>query len=188
MPLNEAETRARLIDPRLEAAGWGGDRIAREHYYCRDVQYTPGRIVLRGDRVRRRRGRKVDYLLRFAGFPLAVVEAKAEGEPAERGLEQAKGYARDLGVPFLYATNGHEIIEYDYFIRRSRELPAFPTPDELWRRWLTNTGLAQVTDARRLAEARALYDPKAAEARRRNPLLHPYCPSSRTGKEMRYFQ
>jgi len=188
MPLNEAETRARLIDPRLEAAGWGGDRIAREHYYCRDVQYTPGRIVLRGDRVRRRRGRKVDYLLRFAGFPLAVVEAKAEGEPAERGLEQAKGYARDLGVPFLYATNGHEIIEYDYFIRRSRELPAFPTPDELWRRWLTNTGLAQVTDARRLAEARALYDPKAAEARRRNPLLHPYCPSSLTGKEMRYFQ
>jgi type I restriction enzyme R subunit len=106
MPLNEADTRAQLIDPRLEAAGWGGDQISREHYYRRDVQYTPGRIVLRGDQVRRRAGRKVDYLLRFSGFPVAIVEAKAEGEVPEAGLEQAKGYARDLGVPFVYATNG----------------------------------------------------------------------------------
>jgi type I restriction enzyme R subunit len=186
--MNEAETRARLIDPRLEAAGWGGEQIAREHYYRRDVQYTPGRIVLRGNQVGRRAGRKVDYLLRYAGFPIAVVEAKAEGEAPESGLEQAKEYARNLGVPFTYATNGRQIVEYDYFVRQSRELAAFPQPDELWQRWLINTGLAEVTDARRVTEAREVYDPQAAEARRRNPILCPYCPPSLTGKESRYFQ
>ncbi len=188
MPLNEADTRARLIDPRLEAAGWGAGQIAREHHYRRDVQYTPGRIVLRGNQVHRRTGRQVDYLLRYSGFPIAVVEAKSEGEPPEAGLEQAKGYARDLGVPFVYATNGHQVLEYDYFIRQSRELAAFPAPGDLWQRWVGNTGLADLSDQRRVAEVRATYDPDAAEARRRNPLLHPYCPSSLTGKEPRYFQ
>lgn len=188
MPLNEADTRARLIDPRLEAAGWGGDQIAREHYYRRDVQYTPGRIVLRGNRTRRRTGRAVDYLLRYAGFPIAVVEAKAEGEAAVSGLEQGKGYARDLGVPFVYASNGHEIIEYDYFTRQSRTMAIFPDPEELWQRWVTNTGLEDVSNGRRVAGIRATYDPQVAESRRMNPLLHPYCPRSITGKTPRYFQ
>jgi len=40
-------------------------------------------LVLRGTRSTR----KVDYLLRYAGFPIAVIEAKAEDESAERGLE-----------------------------------------------------------------------------------------------------
>lgn len=188
MALNEADTRARLIDPRLDAAGWGHEQLTREHYYRRDVQYTPGRIVLRGDRTHRKEGRKVDYLLRYAGFPIGVVEAKAEGEVAESGFEQVKGYARDLGVPFAYATNGHTVLEYDYFTRQSRELAAFPSPEDLWQRWLTNTGLAEVSNAALVADVRAMYDPAAAEARRRNPLLYPYCPASITGKEMRYFQ
>lgn len=47
MSRNEADTRAQLIDPKLEAAGWGSTQIGREHYYRRDVQYTAGRIVLR---------------------------------------------------------------------------------------------------------------------------------------------
>lgn len=63
MTLNEADTRARLIDPRLASAQWGDDQIAREHFYRRDIEYTPGRIVLRGTRTTRREGRKVDYLL-----------------------------------------------------------------------------------------------------------------------------
>ena len=41
--MNEAETRAELIDPKLKAAGWGvveGSRILRE----RLAQITDGRI------------------------------------------------------------------------------------------------------------------------------------------------
>lgn len=189
MALNESDTRARLIDPKLESAGWGGVQIGREHYYRRDVQYTAGRIILRGERARHREGRKIDYLLRYTeGFPIALVEAKAEDEAAEVGLEQAKGYAHDLDVPFAFASNGHRILEYDFFTRETRELAAFPTPSELWQRWVTNTGLTDVKDLRQVRDARGLYDPDAAAEHRLNPVLHPYCPESNTGKALRYFQ
>jgi type I site-specific restriction endonuclease len=125
---NEADTRATLVDPKLKAAGWTDAQITREHYYQRDQQYTPGRIILVGDRVRRGEARKVDYLLRVTdALPIAVVEAEAEDEPAEAGLEQAKRYAQDLGLAFAYATNGREIIEYDFFTNTSRNLDKFPS-------------------------------------------------------------
>jgi type I restriction enzyme R subunit len=55
-------------------------------------------------------------VLRYTeSFPIAVVEAKEEGKPAVAGLEQVKRYARELGLMFAYATNGHEIIEWDAF-------------------------------------------------------------------------
>ncbi len=189
MPRNEADTRAQLIDPQLEAAGWAATQIGREHFYRRDAQYTDGRIVLRGERAHHREARKVDYVLRYTeGFPIAVVEAKAESEEPEAGLEQAKGYATDLAVPFAYAANGRRILEYDHFTRISRELSAFPTPDELWRRWLDNTGLVERPSLAMLAEGRPVWDPDLAAARRLNPLLHPFCPESETGKTPRYFQ
>jgi type I restriction enzyme, R subunit len=107
MTYNESDTRASLIDPKLVASGWGIERVRREHYYRRDVQYTAGRIVLHGERAHHRDGRKVDYLLRYTdSFPIAVVEAKEEGVPAETGIEQAKAYAQDLSLPFAYSTNG----------------------------------------------------------------------------------
>jgi len=189
MTRNEADTRAYLIDPKLEAAGWSQGLVRREHYYRRDVHYTAGRIVLRGERARHREGRKVDYLLRYTdAFPIAVVEAKAEDVSPESGFEQARGYALDLGVPFAYATNGHQILEYDYFTRSSVELQGFPHPNDLWERWLVNTGLHDLTDQDQIDEVRVVYDPDAAETRRLNPLLHPYCPESVTGKTPRYFQ
>lgn len=89
--MNEADTRARLIDPKLKQAGWGDSQITREHYDQRDHQYTQGRVILVGDRVRRGEVRKADYLLRYTdGFAIAVVEAQSDEEPAETGLEQAK--------------------------------------------------------------------------------------------------
>ncbi len=179
---NEADTRAILIDPKLRAAGWTDTQVTREHYYQRDHQYTQGRVILIGDRVRRGRARKVDYLLRLSeAFPIAVVEAKAESEPAEAGLEQAKRYAKDLGVPFAYATNGHKIIEFDFFTNSSREIDAFPSPSELWGRWQKNIGQAH---AHGLGKTPATY----GEEKRTNPLLHPYCPEDRCGKRPFYFQ
>ncbi len=189
MALNEADTRAYLIDPRIEAAGWGQEQVRREHFYRRDVQYTAGRIVLYGEKAHHREGRKIDYLLRYTdGFPIAVIEAKEENLEAEAGLEQAKSYAKDLGVPFAYATNGHRILEYDFFTRISREMPEFPGPDELWARWVGNTGLVSITDSGQIAQARAIYSLEESAARRTNPLLHPYCPETTTGKGLRYFQ
>lgn len=184
MTLNEADTRVRLIEPKLRAAGWTGSQVTREHYYHRDHAYTAGRIYLRGTHARRGTPRRVDYLLRYTdAFPIAVVEAKAEGEGAEAGFEQAKDYAQDVGVAFAYATNGHEIVEYDFFAHQSRDLGAFPSPADLWERWQINTGLAE-PDATTIQDARATY----AGDRLNNPLLHPYAPSRITSKEPRYFQ
>ncbi|MEE9617297.1 MAG: hypothetical protein V3T90_09885 [Anaerolineae bacterium] len=142
MPLNEADTRVLLIEPKLQAANWRDSQVTREHYYRRDHAYTAGRIYLRGDRARRGDLRRVDYLLRYTdAFPIAVVEAKDESHTPDAGLEQAKEYARDLGVPFAYSTNGHTIIEYDFFTHQSRCLMTFPPSDELWQ---LNTGLSQI--------------------------------------------
>ena len=180
---NEADTRATLIDPKLKAAGWTDTQVFREHYYQRDYQYTQGRIILLGDRVRRGKARKVDYLLRITeSFPIAVVEAKAESEPAEAGLEQAKRYAQDLGLAFAYATNGHEIIEYDFFTNSSRKLPRFPSPQELLERWWQNTG--RLLPSANVAEPQPIY----FADRNSNPLLYPYCPERLCGRRPFYFQ
>jgi len=179
---SESDTRATLIDPKLKAAGWTDAQITREHYYRRDHQYTQGRVILVGDRVRRGESRKVDYLLYVSdAFPIAVVEAKAESEPADAGLEQAKAYARDLGLAFAYATNVHNIIEFDFLTNTSRVLKSFPMPQELWERWQQNLGPA---DTLKVAEQR----PEYGAERRSNPLLHPYCPEAVCGKRPFYFQ
>ena len=113
-----------------------------------------------------------------------MVEAKEEGLPAETGLEQAKAYAQDLSVPFAYSTNGHQIIEYDLLHPRQPKFDQFPTPDELWHRWRINTGLPP----RGIAQNRAIYSLDNALTEGKIPLLHPYCPESITGKNLRYFQ
>ena len=184
MPLDEADTRVQLIEPKLQAAGWRDTQITREHYYNRNQAYTDGRIYLRGVRARRGEPRRVDFLLRYTdGFPIAAIEAKDESHTLDAGLEQAKAYARDLGVAFAYSTNGHGFLEYDFFTHQSQELAYFPRPEELWQRWQRNTGL-DADDALRSRELRTSY----AADRMRDPLLHPYAPERVTGKTPRYFQ
>ena len=124
--MNEAETRAELIDPALQAAGWGvveGSRIRREY------PITLGRLEGHG-----RRGKPLtaDYVLEYRNTKLAVVEAKAEEEELTEGVAQAKNYAGKLAIRFTYATNGRGIYRIDMEEGTEGELPTFPTPDELW--------------------------------------------------------
>src|SRR5258706_9699010 len=98
--MNEAETRAELIDPALKDAGWGvveGSRIAREH------QITQGRIEGGG---RRAKADIADYVLFYRGHKLGVIEAKARDAAVTEGLGQAKAYAQKLSIRFTYSTNG----------------------------------------------------------------------------------
>lgn len=191
IPLNEADTRALLIDPLLNRAGWTRSRVTREHYYRPDWEFAPGRVVLRGGRGQREKPRIMDYLLRYTdSFPIAVVEAKAESLPANAGLEQAKRYARENNLMFAYAANGREIVEWDGFSDSTHTVAGFPSPDELWARWQLNTGMANPAQgATGTGELRPAYDAAVAAARRRNPLLHPYAPPELTrGSIPRYFQ
>src|SRR5437016_3406242 len=74
------------------------------HSLVEQYTFTAGRIVVRGNKAKRRPGKRADYLLRYTrDFPIAVVEAKAEELPAAQGIEQAKEYAEVLSLSFAYA-------------------------------------------------------------------------------------
>ncbi len=127
--ITEADTCRKYVLPKLYAAGWNDDQINEQK------SFTDGRIVVVGDKARRRPSKRADYLLRYArDFMLAVVEAKAAYKLPGDWLQQTKEYAEVLGLRFAYSTNGHGIIEFDYTTGHERELKAFPTPDELWKR------------------------------------------------------
>jgi type I restriction enzyme R subunit len=125
--MNEAETRAEHIDPALKAAGWGivdGSRVRRE-------VITLGRIQGSG-----KRGKQdiADYVLEYRNRKLAVVEAKKWDSPYTEGLGQAKHYSTKLATRFAYSTNGRKIYSVDMKTGKEGDVPAFPSPDELWKR------------------------------------------------------
>jgi len=146
MPLSEADTRAKLIDPVLHSRGWTEDLIRRE-------ETGQGIDIIDGRPKRRQRGR-TDYLLRIrvniSTQPVAValIEAKRSDEPPDKGLEQAKEYACLNHVPFVYSSNGHLFTEYDYFTGKTiahTSLEEFPTPAELRTRYEQWTGFSNAT-------------------------------------------
>ncbi len=127
--MNEAETRAELIDPALAKAGWGvveGSKIFREYYI------TEGRIQLGGTRAS---PLKVDYILTYKNRKLAIVEAKRkEIEVSEKGVTQAKNYAVKLQLDFTYVSNGRQIYEINLRNGKANFIENFPSPEELWNK------------------------------------------------------
>lgn len=140
MSLTEADTCRIHVTPALQNAGWG-----KEPYAIGEQRpITDGRILLIGGKARRAKVRKPDYILYFRrDFPIAVVEAKEAGLPAENGAQQAREYAEMLGLRFAYATNGHRIIEIDYTTGTEKEVERYPTPEELWERLEQATNLSK---------------------------------------------
>jgi len=135
LALNEADTRAKLIDPVLHQKGWTEDLVSRE-------ETEKGIVIINGRPVRKESGR-IDYLLRvrvnIATQPVAValIEAKKEDELPSKGLEQAKKYARLNHVHFVYSSNGHLFVEYDSFSGKTSEpkpMIEFPAVEELRKR------------------------------------------------------
>lgn len=126
--MNEAETRAELIDPKLRDRGWGvveGSKILREY------AITAGKIQTGGLRSKKL---TADYVLVYKGIKLAVIEAKSEDLGVGEGVAQAKQYAQKLSIETTYATNGKEI--YSICMKTGTEGPVntYPTPDELWHK------------------------------------------------------
>ena len=125
--LNEAETRAELIDPALAQAGWGkvdGSRVRRE-------VITLGRLTGGG-----KRGQQdiADYVLVYRDQKLAVIEAKKVSLPDTEGVGQAKRYATKLQTRFAYSTNGIGIYRIDMETGDEGYVDGYPTPDELWNK------------------------------------------------------
>lgn len=129
MTMNEADTRANLIDPKLGDDGWG----VAEHSYIRREVICPGRILSSGGKGAKR-GTSVssDYVLVYQSRKLAVVEAKKENLSYTEGVTQAKDYATRLKCRIAYATNGRDIYQMDMLTGEEGLVGDYLSPEALW--------------------------------------------------------
>jgi type I site-specific restriction endonuclease len=146
--MNEAETRAELIDPKLKACGWGvveGSKILREHLI------NLGQIKTGGVRGKRE---IADYVLVYKGIKLAVIEAKSDELEVGEGVMQAKKYAHKLQLETTYSTNGKDIYQICMKTGEEHLVDDFLSPEQLWNKTYTSEGLANEADEKLVKEWR----------------------------------
>lgn len=146
--MTEEDIKLNFITPALEKAGWK-DKITMET----KVQFTDGKINLRGNMTSREKPKKADYVLYInANNPIAIVEAKDNKHSVSHGLQQAMEYAKKLDINFAYSSNGDGFIEHDFLTGKEREitLDEFPSPEELISRFKSeknnNTGITEAEE------------------------------------------
>jgi type I restriction enzyme R subunit len=128
MHLNEAATRALLIDPQLRAAGWPvSDRsLVRLEVPVDGYDAEPWNGV-------------TDYCLYdSSGDVLAVVEAKKCTRQVREADEQLRHYITEIAkrqsyAPFGFMANGHETWFWELGQANPRLVAGFFTPDDLQR-------------------------------------------------------
>jgi type I restriction enzyme R subunit len=136
MSRNERATCKEIIEPALSASGWGWEE---------QLRIGPGRVNLSGDSMYdESQAITADYLLRYRGIPLAILEAKAETESASDGIQQASRYANRLGIRFSISSNGTEWIVTDNESGDYTSPAGVPTPEDIvgrmgvsvdWENW-----------------------------------------------------
>ncbi|EAC1793070.1 DEAD/DEAH box helicase [Campylobacter coli] len=126
---SEDDTRVKFIDAKLYDSSWNEENIKRNYYF------TDGRKLLGGKRAQRK---FADYLLRYEGNNLAIIEAKKFSKDPLDGLSQGIEYAKILNVPFVYSSNGEKIYEYDIRSHSGEYIDKFPSPKELFDRIFGN--------------------------------------------------
>lgn len=126
--MNEAETRAELIDPKLRACGWG---VVEDSKVLREFNITDGKIQAGGGRAKKL---TADYVLVYKGVKLAVIEAKSSLLEVGEGVMQAKLYAEKMRIETTYSTNGREI--YSICMKTGTEgvVEEFLSPEALWNK------------------------------------------------------
>ena len=126
--MNEADTRAELIDGQLRDAGWG---VAPETKIYREFPINAGEIRAGGIRAGQM---KADYVLSYKKRKIAVVEAKSDEVEVGEGVAQAKLYGDKLQTGTTYSANGRHIYEICLQTGKEGLINAFPTPDALWHK------------------------------------------------------
>jgi type I restriction enzyme R subunit len=131
--MTEEDIKLNYITPALVSRGWQ-NKITMET----KVQFTDGKVNIRGNIIARDTPKKADYILYVnANNPIAVVEAKDNHHTVSFGLQQAMSYAKMLDLPFAYSSNGDAFYEHDFLTGQERQIPLdqFPTYDELCARF-----------------------------------------------------
>lgn len=141
--LSEEDIKLRYITPAIQNAGWENKQIRMEY------AFTAGRIILRGNITARGKKKSADYLLSYkSNFPLAVVEAKDNKHSVGAGLQQAIEYARELDVPYVYASNGDGFVEQNLITGEVKELKLeeFPSPEDLYKKYKIDKGIDEAEE------------------------------------------
>jgi type I restriction enzyme R subunit len=128
--MNEAETRAELIDPKLKENGWDG-KANPDVKVHREYPITLGKIKASGGRSK---PLIADYVLAYKNRKLAVVEAKSDECEVGEGVGQAKDYAAKLKLDDTYSTNGLEIYHIDMDSAKEGLVENFHTPEQLYNK------------------------------------------------------
>jgi type I restriction enzyme R subunit len=126
--MNEADTRAELIEPQLRQSGWG---VIESSKILREYHITAGKIQTGGGRTK---PLIADYVLVYQGRKLAIIEAKSDELEVGEGVAQAKHYAEKMQIETTFSSNGKAI--YQVCMKTGNEglITTFPTPDELWNK------------------------------------------------------
>jgi type I restriction enzyme R subunit len=141
MPDKEATARIK-INKLLEAAGW---RFFADGTAPANIRLEPSVTIKSADldalgaNFEKSTKGFVDFLLLDAkGFPLLVLEAKAEDKNPLVGKEQARKYAKSQNCRFVILSNGN--LHYFWDLERGSPyvITSFPTPDSV-------TGYQKVT-------------------------------------------
>ena len=145
--LSERDICTKFITPSLITAGWNIDTQIRE-----EVSFTDGRIYVRGKIHARGSQKRADYILYYKpNIPIAVLEAKDNNHTVGAGIQQALGYAKPLDVPFVFSSNGDGFLFHDKTVKSGEIekeilLNAFPSPDELWKKYKAHRGISAELD------------------------------------------
>ena len=149
--MSDKEATARVkINKLLEAAGW---RFFADGAMPANICLEPSVTIKStdldalGENFEKATKGFVDFLLLDAkGFPLLVLEAKAEDKNPLVGKEQARKYAKSQNCRFVILSNGNLHYFWDLDRGNPYVITSFPTPDSV-------TGYQKVTpDPQRLIE------------------------------------
>ena len=155
--LSERDICTKFITPALEAAGWDMLKQFRE-----EVNFTDGRIIVRGKLSTRGKKKRADYILYFKpNIPIGIIEVKDNNHEVSAGMQQGLEYADILNLPFVFATNGDRFIFHDKTNLQNIETEIafenFPSPELLWNKYLAFKGI-QTEEAKKVVEQDYFFD------------------------------
>lgn len=140
--LSERDICTKFILPALIRSGWDIQTQIRE-----EVSFTNGKIYVKGNKTKRGESKRADFILYYKpNIPVAIIEAKSNKYPVDKGIQQGLEYSNTLDIPVVFSSNGDGFYEHDKTLSNGtleKEFPLndFPTPEELWKRYKKFKGI-----------------------------------------------
>jgi type I restriction enzyme R subunit len=163
--LSENSIYTHYILPSLINSGWGLQKQIRENVY-----FTDGRIYINGKKITRGEKKFADVVLYYKpNIPVAIIEIKKNTLSLGAGMQQVLNYGAILDIPIVFSTNGDGFIEHDRSgysnnVETHHSLDNFPSPQQLWTKYLHYKGI-KTPEAAKIAAFNYFFDPAGRKPR-----------------------